>query len=309
MSRKPGLQDRVEYALFASVLRTAGRLPASRADALGRRLGKFAYERVRVRRKVVEDHLRLAFPERDEQWVRATAAASYEHLGREMIAMLRLSNMERTAVVAAVDHQVGRERFYEAIKAGRGVVLAAGHLGNWELGAGSVAAQGYPVDVIYQPQRNPLFNREIVEARARLGLNLIPRHRASREALQKLRQGHIVAFVADQNAGRSGVFVPFFGRLASTHRGAALMAVRADAPLFLGAAIRQGDRYLGISEEITVSRAGPLDEVVERLTAAFTASLEKLVRQWPEQYFWHHRRWKTRPPGELPGEPGAPSQV
>jgi KDO2-lipid IV(A) lauroyltransferase len=71
--------------------------------------------------------------------------------------------------------------------------------------------------------------------------------------------------------------------------------------MFFACAIRRGDDYLGITEEITVSRAGELDEVVRRLTAAYTACLERLVRQWPEQYFWQHRRWKTRPPGESAG--------
>jgi KDO2-lipid IV(A) lauroyltransferase len=68
--------------------------------------------------------------------------------------------------------------------------------------------------------------------------------------------------------------------------------------MFFATAVRQGEHYVGISEEITESREGDLDDVVYRLTAAFTACLEKLVRQWPEQYFWQHRRWKTRPPGE-----------
>jgi KDO2-lipid IV(A) lauroyltransferase len=91
--------------------------------------------------------------------------------------------------------------------------------------------------------------------------------------------------------------VPFFGRLASTHRGAALLAARTGAPLFLGVAIRQGEDYLGITEEIIVPREGGLETVVHNITAAYTSCLETLVRRWPEQYFWHHRRWKTRPGG------------
>jgi Kdo2-lipid IVA lauroyltransferase/acyltransferase len=304
--RKPTVRDRLEYALFAGAIGAAGRMSHERSQALGSALGRLGYRQLGIRRAVVEAHLRQAFPERDDQWVSATAEASYEHLGREMMMTLRLSHMNRDEVVRTVDHAVGRERFYEAFHERRGLVLVGGHFGNWELGAGSVAAQNFPVDAIYQPQRNPLFDRAMVSARERLGLHLIPRHRATGMALDKLRLGRIVAFVADQNAGRSGAFVPFFGRLASTHRGAALLAVRSGAPIFLGAAIRQGDGYHGISVEITASREGPLDEVVHRLTAAFTAELEKLVRQWPEQYFWHHRRWKTRPPGEPPGSPTIP---
>jgi KDO2-lipid IV(A) lauroyltransferase len=295
VARKPRIIDRLEYAGFASVVGAAHRLSEARAEQLGESLGRFGYRRLGIRRPVVEEHLRLAFPEQAEDWIRSTAEGAYAHLGREVVITLRLSHSSREAVVKRVHHEVGRERFYEAFAEGKGLVLTGGHFGNWELGAASVAAQGYPVDAIYQPQRNPLFNDSIVQARERLGLRLIPRAVASKEALQRLREGRMVGFVADQNAGRTGVFVPFFGRLASTHRGAALMAVRSGAPLFFGAAIREGDHYFGITEEITESREGPVDQVVERLTAAYTATLERLVRKWPEQYFWHHRRWKTRP--------------
>jgi KDO2-lipid IV(A) lauroyltransferase len=298
MARKAGLVDRLEYAAFASATAAANRVSERGAERFGESLGKFAYRAVGVRRKVVEEHLRLAFPDRPDEWLRATAQESYLHLGRELMTTIRLSHWSRDEVVRRVHHDVGRERFYQALGEGKGLVLAGGHFGNWELGAASVAAQGYPVDAVYQPQRNPLFNEAMLGARRRLGVDVIPRTLAAREALPRLRAGRIVAFVADQNAGRNGVFVPFFGRLASTHRGAALMAVRSGAPLFFGAAVRQGDGYLGISEEITESRDGPVDAVVARLTAAFTAVLERLVRQWPEQYFWHHRRWKTRPLGE-----------
>ena len=289
------LKDRAEYALFAMLLRGAGSLSDARALRLGEAVGRFGYRRVKIRRKVVEEHLRLAFPDRDEDWIRATAEASYEHLGRETLQTLRMSEIRPERLLELVRHEIGRERFYEAIDEGRGVVLVSGHFGNWELGAASVAANSRAIDAVYQRQRNPLFNEAIVKARERFGLRLIDRKVATKQALKSLRDGRVVAFVADQNAGRSGVFVPFFGRPASTHRGPALMAVRAGAPLFFGAAIRQGDHYLGVTEEIAVPRDGDLDETVRHVTAAYTAVLERLVREYPGQYFWHHRRWKTRP--------------
>ena len=297
MARKPTLTDRLEYALFRAAVGAANRLSEPAAERWGERLGRLGYRPLGIRRAVVEDHLRHAFPERSADWIAATADAAYAHLGREMMAMLRLSHLSRADITARVRHEVGRERLREAFALGKGIVLVGGHFGNWEVGAASIAAQGYPVDAIYQPLRNPLFNAAVTDARKRLGLNLIPRKSASTVALQRLREGRIVAFVADQNAGRSGVFVPFFGQLASTHRGAALMAVRSGAPLFFGAPIRREDHYLAITEEINTPRTGELADVVHRLTADYTACLESLVRQWPEQYFWHHRRWKTRPPG------------
>lgn len=298
MSRSATFKDRTEYALFSLLLRGASGLSEDRALRMGEAVGRFGYRRLKIRRAVVEQHLRLAFPEHEDAWIRQTAEAAYEHLGRETMRTLRMSRTQPEDLRRIVNHEIGRERFYEAVDAGQGVVLVGGHFGNWELGAASVAAHGRDVDAVYQPQRNPLFNDAIVGARKRLGLRLIDRRTASREALHSLRKGRVVCFVADQNAGRNGVFVPFFGRLASTHRGPALLAVRSGAPLFFGAAIRDGDRYLGMTEEITVSREGNLDEVVHRLTAAFTSVLERLVREYPGQYFWQHRRWKTRPSEE-----------
>ena len=292
------LRDHAEYALFSLLLRGAEGLSKERALRLGESIGRFGFHRVKVRRAVVEQHLRLAFPDRDEAWIRETAQAAYEHLGRETMQTLRMSKMRPDEVLSIVHHEIGRERFYEAVDAGRGVVLVGGHFGNWELGAATIAANGRAVDAVYQRQRNPLFNDSIVKARQRLGLRLIDRRVATRQALASLREGRTVGFVADQNAGRNGVFVPFFGRLASTHRGPALLAIRSGAPMFFGAAVRQGDHYLGLTEEITVNREGDLDQVVARLTAAFTSVLERLVREYPGQYFWHHRRWKTRPPEE-----------
>ncbi|MGH7466500.1 MAG: lysophospholipid acyltransferase family protein [Longimicrobiales bacterium] len=292
--RKATIADRLEYAAFASVMAAAGRLSQERAERMGASLGRLAYHRIKLRRREVEEHLRLSFPEQDTHWRDRIAEAAYAHLGRESVAMLLLSRASRADIARRVRHEVGRERFVDAYSAGRGVVLVGGHIGNWELGAASLAAQGMHVEAIYQPQRNPLFDAAVVQARRRLGVELIRRAEASKHALERLRQGAIVCFVSDQNAGRTGIFVPFLGRPASTHRGAALLAVRAGAPLFVGAAVREGDHYQGITQEITTAREGDLDQAVQRLTAAFTAYLEELVRRWPEQYFWHHRRWKTK---------------
>src|SRR5262245_41608587 len=108
-------------------------------------MGRFGYRRLKIRRNVVEQQLKLAFPERDPAWHAATAQAAYEHIGREMMMAIRMSTMSREDAVRIVDHRTGRDRFYEAVRAGKGVVLVAGHLGNWEIGAASIAAQGHPI--------------------------------------------------------------------------------------------------------------------------------------------------------------------
>jgi KDO2-lipid IV(A) lauroyltransferase len=266
---------------------------------LGGALGRLAYRPLGIRRALVESQLRAAFPERSDDWILAMAAGSYAHLGREGLAMLRLSKLSPEEVRARTGLD-GLERFLEAVAEGRGVVMVTGHLGNWEIGGAALAVRGVPIDVVAQRQSNPLFDRMVVETRARLGMRVIPRGRATRQGLRSLRAGRVVAFVADQDARRAGDFVPFFGRLASTHRGPALLALRTGAPLFVGLGMLRTPEggYHARIEEVVVDREGEVDEVVYRLTAAFTARLEAGVRIAPDQYFWQHRRWKSRPPEE-----------
>ncbi len=298
--RRPRLHHRIEYGAFRTVLAALDLLPRSAAESVGARIAALGYRPFGLRAAEVERNLRLAFPDRDEAWRRDIAARSYAHLGREMVAMMQLSHMPRDELIARTDivdiERVDRQR----AENGRGTVVIGGHFGNWEIGAAMMAARGYPVSLIGQRQSNPLFNQFLIDARQRFGVDVIPRGRAPKLALQALRAKRIVVFGADQNAGRGGVFVPFFGQLASTHRGPAIMAVRTGSLVYLATPLRrQEGRWRTEFEQIPWSPEGELDDVVYRLTAAFTARLEAAIRRTPEQYLWHHRRWKTRPPQEL----------
>jgi KDO2-lipid IV(A) lauroyltransferase len=268
------------------------------AAGFGAAVGKLGYFPLRIRRELVYRNLRASFPEKDDAWIERIARATYAHLGREALMIMRMLRMTSEDLMNITRDTGGLEDFRGAVNEGRGVVLVAGHFGNHEIGAAATAIRGIPLDVVVQRQGNPLFDNALNKARRRFGLGVIERSQAPRLALKALREGRAVGFAADQDAGKSGVFVPFFGRLASTHRGAALMAVKTGAPLFVAGPIRIGDRYEGAYVRVDVDRSGPLDDVVYRLTAAFTAELERLVRAYPEQYLWLHRRWKTPPPPE-----------
>jgi KDO2-lipid IV(A) lauroyltransferase len=298
--RKPTLSHRAEQALFMSAVSLSRVLGDNAAARVGSALGKLGYFPFRFRRQLVEKHLRWAFPDRDDQWIDATARAAYAHLGREAIATIRLARMTREDVLTRTT-VIGLEAFRAALAQGKGLVLASGHVGNHEIGAAALSARGIPLDLVVQRQANPLFDAALVASRERLGLGIIDRFQATRLAIKALRGGRAVAFAADQNAGKAGIFVPFFGRAASTHRGAALFAVKTEAPLFLGTSLRKGNQYEVLLQPVEVDRIGELEEVVYRLTVAFTERLEAVVRQAPEQYLWLHRRWKTRPPEEPRG--------
>jgi Kdo2-lipid IVA lauroyltransferase/acyltransferase len=286
-----------EYGLIRLALALDRVLGPERSDRLAAALGRLAYRRLRIRADVVEAHLRHAFPERDEAWVQATAAESYAHLGREGIAMLRLGRLGRDDVLAAVDAPPIVDEIVAGSAAGKGTVLVTGHVGNWEVAGAYIAARGVPIDAVVRRLKNPYFHRLITRARERLGLRLVTRGGATQVALDGLANGRSIGLAADQDARRGGIFVPFLGRPASTHRGPAVLAIRTGAPLYVGMAARKPDgRYHLMVQRIPIPEEGEFEDRVRKVTETWTQALEAAVREYPEQYFWHHRRWKTTPP-------------
>ena len=310
MSRRPTLAHRLEYAGFRTALAAMRVLPTAAAESVAARIARLGYRPLRIRADQVDRNLERAFPDRPPEWRARIARASYEHLGRELVAMMRLADLSHEEIIARteiVDYEQVVARYTGS---GRGAVVIGGHLGNWEVGAALMAVRGYPTAMVAKRQANPLFDRHLVEARRRLGIEVIERGQAPKLALRALRQKHIVVFGADQNAGRAGVFVPFFGHLASTHRGPALMAVRTGAVVFVAAPLRiEGERWRLRMEEVEYDRDGDPDVVVPQLTAAFTARLEAAIRTAPDQYLWHHRRWRSRPPEERQTLPSPGLQI
>ena len=170
-----------------------------------------------------------------------------------------------------------------------------GHVGNWEAAGAFLAAAGLPMAAVVKRQRNPAFNDRMLETRRRSGVEPIYMQDARTRIPEALREGKTVALVADQDAGERGLFVPFLGREASTFRGPARLALSQNVPLFFGAAVRLGSEYGWVLEEIPRPDAGANAEW--EFTRRWVSRLEVQVRLRPEQYFWFHRRWKTRPAG------------
>jgi len=294
------LRHRAEYALFRLLSAILLAVPEAVALRAGAFLGRVAGSVLRLRRRVVDANLRMAFPERPAAWRRRVARSSYAHLGREAAAMFRMSGMDPASIVVRTEVE-GLDALRDALAEGKGVVLLTGHLGSWEMGGAAIAAHGFPVVGVAKPMANRRFDADLTAARERLGMEIVDTGAAPKRALRALGEGKVVGLVADQNAGRNGLFVPFFGRLASTHRGPALFAVRAGAPLFVGSCIRlpgSTQRYRIHVERVPAPGTGDAERDVQLLTEAHTAVLERAVREAPEQYFWQHKRWKTRPAPE-----------
>jgi KDO2-lipid IV(A) lauroyltransferase len=285
-----------EYIALRGALAVMRRLGIARAGALGARVAALGYRPLRIRREVVERQLGIAFPELDPVSIERLARATYEHLGRVAVEAAILPYHGR--VLDLFDNAENWDAVERARAGGSGILFVTGHLGNWELAGAYVAARGVPVDAIARNQANPLFDRYLTRTRERLGMRVVPDERAVAQVPRAIRAGRGVAMLTDQETvGLASTWVPFFGRLAKTPRGPAVFALRLNAPLIFGCALRQpSGRYRMSFEEVPVERTGDLEADVDRIVAGYTATLERWVRRAPEQYFWHHRHWKYPPP-------------
>jgi Kdo2-lipid IVA lauroyltransferase/acyltransferase len=305
---KDSVAHTAEYLALRGIVTALTALPWQRAGRLGARLGTLGFRPLGIRRDVVESQLRAAFPALDDREILRISRASYAHLGRTAIETALLPSLGRSKIIDLCDEITGWNHIEDGVRAGRGIILVTGHLGNWELGGAYLAARGIPVDAIVRHMANPRFDRYLNLTRASLGIRVVYDDQAVRQTPRALREGRLVAFLADQGVrGLASTFVPFFGRPAKTPRGAAVFALRLDAPVLFGAAIRQPNgRYHMAFEPVEVTRSGDRERDTDDIVARYTLALERWVRIAPEQYLWQHRRWRRQPPGApvATAEPG-----
>jgi KDO2-lipid IV(A) lauroyltransferase len=295
--KMPTFAHRIEYALFRTFVGGLGSLGADRGASVAGAIARFGYWPLGLRAGVVRRQIAAAFPDFSRDRVAAVARDAYDNLGRVAVEATLLSRRGPAAVLEHFADSPEWEVVARAHAKGRGVVLMAGHLGNWELSGAYVAARGVPVFPIARGMSNPLSDRFIRRTRERLGMQVMHDQESVRKVPRTLRAGHTVGFLSDQaTVGLASTFVPFFGRPAKTPRGAAVFALRLGTPVVMIHAIRRDDgRYEFIARELAVPDTGDREKDVDALVASFSAALEGLVRQHPGQYFWQHRRWKHQP--------------
>ncbi len=282
--------------LFAA---TAGRAPTRLGCAAGAAVGALAHAFAPIRRQVVRQNLEIAFGQsHTEPERRRIERAAYRHLGMLGVECLDLWKRGR----AWLEPQICEERIApetEAlIRAGEPFLAATGHFGNWEM-LGAYYASRFPLTALAKPLHNARLDAELTALRQRYGLELLSsvEKDVAARILQAIRAGRRICFLADQDARRSGLFVPFFGRPASTSMGPAIFAVRHKLPIVPGFLLRLGPgrHRMIVGAPLYPPADTSFREAVEQLTVGHVRALEDMIRQAPSQYFWFHRRWKTQP--------------
>lgn len=286
-----------EYAILNLIVSGLNFLPLDTARELADGLAFFVCSVLKIRKTVTLNNLSRAFPQRTDKERRRIYRRVWRHFTRVAVELARLprlnsANMSKYIYIAPEQATV----LTEALSLKRGVIFVSGHLGNWEwLGAGA-AMSGFPMTYVVENQTNRRIEEWMNRLRTKPNVEIVTRQNAVKGILSALKRNRIVAMLSDQDAGPAGVFVLLFGTPASTPRGPALFHLKTGAPIVFGAAPFIENKYRIIFERLTFPNLTGDYEIDEAsIMSIITKRLEREITNYPEQYLWLHRRWKTTP--------------
>ena len=266
----------------------------------------FYFDR-RHRERAIE-HLRRSFPDWSDRKLRRTAKASMRsmlYLGLEVLLTPDLMTPGTWRRHVTFINQEANLK--QLLRQRRGAIYVTGHFGNWEVIGYTMATVGFPVYAVARPLDNPYLNEHILGVRERTGMTILDKKGVAEQVDDILDAHGAISFIVDQDAGRKGCFVDFFGRKASTYKSIALIAMRHEAPILVGYGRRMSRDFqfeIGICRTIDPTEWADKDDPMMWITQEYTTALENVIRTAPEQYLWVHRRWKHRPKNEPPAPDG-----
>jgi KDO2-lipid IV(A) lauroyltransferase len=270
-----------------------------RCHAAARLLAWFACDRIRLRRRVVEENLSQVFPDRSPEEREDIARAMWEHL---FLMVFEIAHAQRKI------HETNWRRYIRVHRKReivgqlldrRPLVVVSGHFGNFEVAGVMLGLLGFSTFTIARLLDNPLLNDFLNDFRATRGQYMLPKDGSSQQVQSVLDGGGTLVLLGDQSAGPKGCWVDFLGRPASCHKAIALFSMTTGAPLMVAYARRLDKPLqfeLGLEGMIDPADGDRDISGVKPLTAWYNQMLEQIIRRDPEQYWWVHRRWKGEPP-------------
>jgi Kdo2-lipid IVA lauroyltransferase/acyltransferase len=299
------IRRRIERVLGIFMYWLARRLSRKSALKLADFLGNVLYLLFKKYRMVCIDGITIAFGDSlTIEGKKRIARLSQINLVRTVMDFLRFGIYTKEELLALAPLVEGREHMEAAVaKASGGVIGIAAHLGSWEYAGAWMVASGWPLAAVGKEQRDPGITQIMIDQRASAGIKHIARTKTGQpEIIRVLRsKGHLLGLTSDQNGGKDGVFVDFFGVPASSAKGPAVLAMKYNAPVIPAFALWDGENYrIEILPEIEMIKTGDTEKDVLENTRRCQKVIEDMVRKYPEQWLWAHRRWKTRPPGQPP---------
>lgn len=305
MAKKSSFQIWAEYLAASGIVwafrilprRLSVRIAVTFARNVGSLLGSL--------RRTAKRNLEIAFPDLSGSDRERLTNGAFENLGRVLGEMSQFpkqtpANLEKIFEFR-FDPQL-YDRYEKWRSEGRGTIIVSPHLGNWELLVFAYSALREPISYLARPLDNPLIEEMTVRLRTRFGNRAINKTNSVPTAIHILRHGGTLGILADVNAHpKEGVFVPFFDVPACTSSGVAMLAIRTNAVIVPLAGVwdKKEGKYIAIhGDAIEPAMTGDRQADIVTTTARFTAEVEKMIREYPDQWLWIHKRWKSRPPGE-----------
>ncbi len=297
------MRRKLEYLAVLILIGAIGLLPRRPARRIGAAIGALAFGFVPRLREVGYRNLQIAYPNLTRTEHTAILRAEYRSLGWQLaeFCQMRKYTPENTKTFLSYE---GLNHYLAARDAGQGVLILTGHLGAWELSSFYHSLMGYPMSMVIRRLDNELVDDLVNGIRCRHGNKVLHKDDFARGLISAMRQGETVGILMDTNmTPPQGVFVDFFGTPACTASGMARVALKTGAAVLPGFLLweESSQRYiLHFGPQLELIRSDDNEADIVANTAMFTTVLEDYIRQYPKQWLWLHRRWKTRPEGQPP---------
>jgi len=265
-------------------------------------LGRLLWKHYHRGRKRALDNLRASYPEKSEQWIWQTGRRSFEHIVMLAIDVLFTPRLTNKRNWRDYSRYKNAERTKWLMQEARGLLMVTAHYSNFEIIGYIMGLFGFNIYSIARPLDNKFISRYLYGVRQRAGQTILDKKGAAKMMEQIVSSGATLCFIADQDAGRKGIFVDFFGREASTYKSIGLIALTYNIPIVVGYSRRIDNRFyfeIGVNRIIFPQEWARKDKPLGWITAEYTKAIEAFVREDPSQYWWLHRRWKHRPRNEL----------
>jgi KDO2-lipid IV(A) lauroyltransferase len=288
-------QHRLEYAGVLLALFLLDKFSLSHLTKITTFISNVFFALNKKRRDIAIDNILQAKITDDYSEAKRIAKESFAHFAILIMESLRTDNVfNKDNWLEKVEHDIPDETFKLFKEEGKGLILVSGHFGNWEV-AGQLVSFMKPVLGITKDMKNPHVNRVMKERKPRNNLRITPKKdKDSGRFLRAIKNGEILALLADQYARERGIKIEFFGREASTFTSPALFHLISKAPIIFGYCLRTGPmQYKFVATEPMMFKAsGNRIEDQKLIMGTLNGLLEDIVREHPEQYLWAHRRWK-----------------
>tara|TARA_B000000609_G_C24181046_1_gene358407 strand:- start:3277 stop:4128 length:852 start_codon:yes stop_codon:yes gene_type:complete len=281
------ISEKITLIFLRALSRHLNRVTSTTRQRYVNWLAAFFYKCVPLRKKVAYSNIQRAFPSQNKEWVTIVLRGAYQMAIQNFIDFLSAPSSVSSTQFKIINQEI----LDIAISRNRGTILVTGHFGLWEKWGAWLGANSYPITGIFQRQSNKGSDQFFKELRKSYGMGHIYRRDPIEKSYKVLNDNKFLILASDQDAKDRGVIVNFFGHKTSVPKGAAIFHIKKGASLIFSVGTVAKDGEMTISFEEIILKEKP---TIESVTQAYTKMLETKIKEFPDHYFWFHRKWKSK---------------